>query len=140
MNLETEQLNITIPLPHSQNMSANTSSHTFDLPGLIEKMKQSYAWAIGELDTIILLKSPVKQIVLTALHEGTEIVSFQSNDSIIFQIIEGKLVFHTRKKTMILNKGQLLTLEDKIEYNLIAKEETMFLLTIANSGLQMAKN
>lgn len=31
---------------------------------------------------MVLLKSPEKQIVLTALHGGTEIQSYQSNDSI----------------------------------------------------------
>ena len=89
---------------------------------------------------MILLKSPDKQIVLTALHEGTEINSFQSNDSITFQIIEGKLKFQTRKESVTLNKGQLLTLHENIKYSLTTSEETVFLLTIANSTLKQAEN
>ncbi|MCK9404690.1 MAG: hypothetical protein M0Q26_14955 [Chitinophagaceae bacterium] len=54
----------------------------FDLPTLIEKMKLEHFWAEGELNAMILLKSTDKQIVLTTLHEGTEIKSFQSNDLI----------------------------------------------------------
>jgi len=92
--MEKEMLK-TKPLLRMDNRSLNYSYHSFDLPTLIEKMKHSHTWAKGELNSMILLKSPAKQIVLTALHEGTEIISFQSNDSITFQIIEGKLMFHT---------------------------------------------
>jgi quercetin dioxygenase-like cupin family protein len=110
----------------------NASLHSFDLPTLIDKMKHSRTWAKGELNAMILLKSADKQIVLTALHEETEIQSFQSNDSITFQIIEGKLKFHTRKQSVLLKKGQLLTLRESIKYSLTTKEETVLLLTIAN--------
>jgi quercetin dioxygenase-like cupin family protein len=114
---------------------------TFDLPTLIEKLKQGHGWAQGDLNAIILLKRPEKQIVLTALHKGTEISSFHSGDSITFHIIEGKLKFHTQKKSVTLDKGQLLTLHEKIKYRLISSEETVFLLTIANNSFnRMTKN
>ena len=89
---------------------------------------------------MILLKSPGKQIVLTALHEGTEINSYQSNDSITLQIIEGKLRFQTRKESITLDKGQLLTLHENIKYSLSTMEETVFLLTIANGILKPGEN
>jgi len=137
--MENEIL-IAKPHLHRNNRSHNASLLTFDLPDLIESMKNSHSWTKGELNTMILLKSPERQIVLTALHEGTEIESFQSNDSITFQIIEGKLKLHTRKESVTLEKGQLLTLHDNIKYSLISKEETVFLLTIANGILQPAEN
>lgn len=107
---------------------------TFDLPTLIEKLKQKRSWARGELNAMILLKSPQKKIVLTALHEDTEIMFFQSNDSITFQIIEGRLMFHTSKESVTLDKGQLLTFQENINYSLKTNEETVFLLTIANGS------
>lgn len=119
------------PLP-KENRSLNSSLLTFDLPALIENMKHSHIWTKGELNTMILLKRPDKQIVLTAMHEGTEISSFQSNYSVTFQIIEGKLKFHTQKKSVTLDRGQLLTMHDNIKYRLTSKEETVFLLTIAS--------
>jgi quercetin dioxygenase-like cupin family protein len=137
--MEKEMLT-TIPSLHKVNRSLNTSLLTFDLPTLIEMMKHSHTWAKGELNAMVLLKSPDKHIVLTALHEGTEISSFQSNDSITFQIIEGKLRFHTRNESVILDKGQLLTLHENIKYSLTSREETVFLLTIANGTLQPAEN
>ncbi|MCK9399771.1 MAG: hypothetical protein M0Q51_07205 [Bacteroidales bacterium] len=131
INMEKERLKSKPPLSED-NRSLNTSLRTFDLPALIDKMKNNHTWVKGELNAMILLKSPDKQIVLTALHEGTEIKSFQSNESVTFQIIEGKLKFHTRKESVTLNKGQLLTLYENIKYSLTTREETVLLLTIAN--------
>ena len=130
----------TKPLLVREERSLNASLLTFDLPILIEKMKHSRTYAQGELNAMILLKNPDKQIVLTALHEGTEIKSFQSNDSITFQIIEGKLMFRTRKDSVTLDKGQLLTLHEKIKYSLTISEETVLLLTIAKGTLQPVEN
>ncbi len=103
-------------------------------------MKQSYTWANGELNALILLKSPEKQIILTAMHEGTEIKSFQSNDSVTVQIIEGRLRFHVRKDIVTLNEGQLMTLDENIKYSLTTQEETVFLLTISNNTSKNAGN
>ena len=128
-------------IPHAKvYKSSDCTLLGFNLPSLIATMKQSYTWANGELNAMILLKSPEKQIILTAMHEGTEIKSFQSNDSITFQIIEGKLRFHIRKDTITLNEGQLMTLNENIKYSLTTKEETVFLLTISDSVTKTPHN
>jgi hypothetical protein len=101
----------------------------YDLPGIIKNMKNTPAWKHGELAATILLKSPNKQIVLTVLHDDTEVNSFQSGDSITFQIIEGKIELHTPDKTVVLNNGQFLTLHDKTKFRLTSLEESIFLLT-----------
>lgn len=134
-NMKKETLESKYPL-RKNNRSNNSSLLTFDLPDLIKKIKKERAWTKGEHNAMILLKRPEKQIVLAALHEGTEINSFQSNDSITFQIIEGKLNFNTRKKSVNLDEGQLLTLHEKINYSLKTKEKTVFLLTIATGNLK----
>ncbi len=124
------------PLLHKAKDSGFSQFFTFDLQTLILNMKQTRAWENGELNAMILLKSPEKQIVLTAIHRGTEISSFQSNDSITFQIIEGKLEFHSKKESVTIDKGQVLTLHENIKYSLTSNEETVFLLTTANSNLR----
>jgi hypothetical protein len=106
----------------------------YDLPSLIGKLKQSHSWARGELNNMILLNSPEKQIVLTALHEKTEVESFQESDSISFQIIEGELKFRTRQESLLLKEGQLLTLCEKVKYSLTTDAGTVFLLTILNNS------
>jgi hypothetical protein len=115
-------------------------SPSYDLPGLIETMKQSYTWDKGELNALILLNTPVKQILLTAMHADTEIKSFQSDNSITLLILEGELRFDSKLNSIILNKGQLLTLHEKIKYKLTTFEETVFLLTISNDIPGQAEN
>ncbi|MFO7658689.1 MAG: hypothetical protein R6W78_16640 [Bacteroidales bacterium] len=132
---------LTIKQPLRKNyQERKTSFNAFDLPFLIAKLKGSNSWNNGELSAMILLKRQGKQVMLTAVRGGTEIVSFQSDDSVTIQIIEGSLMFQTRKKSVTLDKGQLLILHEKVEYTLVADEETMFLLTIANSGMHIADN
>jgi quercetin dioxygenase-like cupin family protein len=129
MEIETLQAK----LPHTKNYrSSDCKLLAFDLPSLITTMKQSVSWANGELNAMILLKSPGKQIILAAMHEGTEIESYQANDSITFQIIEGNLKFHVRKDTITLHEGQLITLDEKIKYSLSSMVETVFMLTITD--------
>jgi quercetin dioxygenase-like cupin family protein len=112
----------------------------FDLPSLIATMKQSYKWTNGELNALILFNSPNKQIILTAMHEGTEIESYQSNDSISLQVIEGKLRFHLRKDSVTLRKDQVMTLREHIKYRLTNQEETTFLITITNDITRAGNN
>jgi quercetin dioxygenase-like cupin family protein len=118
--------------------SFSASVLNFDLPDLIRNMKHSHAWIKGDLNAMILLKNPEKQVVLAALHEGTEIVSFQSNDSITFHIIEGSLKFNTRKDSAIIDTGQMLTLSEKVKYRLKTREETVLLLSIEKDTLKRA--
>jgi quercetin dioxygenase-like cupin family protein len=135
--MEKESLNTTVPL-HIDKSSLNTSLFTFDIPTLVEKMKHQDSQSKEELHSMILLKNSVKQIVLIILQEGSTLKSFQSNDSLTIQIVEGKLKFYTRKKTVTLKKGQMLTLNENTKYRLTTKEETVFLLTIVNGNLHTA--
>jgi quercetin dioxygenase-like cupin family protein len=137
--MEKEILEAKPPI-YKNDRSIYPSIHTFDLPKLIDEMKHDHTWLEGELNAMVLLKNTSKQIMLTALHKETVINSFQCNDSITFQIIEGKLKFHTRKETVTLEKGQLLTLHENIKYSLSTNEETVFLLTISNNTFQPAEN
>jgi quercetin dioxygenase-like cupin family protein len=137
MQLETLKMNQHHIMNHK---SSGCSLLGFDLPSLIAKMKHGDTWANGELNSLILLKSPNKQIILTAMHEGTEIESFQSNNSITFQIIEGRIKFHVRKDTVTLNEGQLMTLDEHIKYRLSSQVETVLLLTISDTVARASAN
>ena len=127
-------------LLQKDNLSASSSLLMFDLPTLVDSMKHKQSWVNGELNSIVLLRTPIKQIILTAMHDWTEIESFQSNDSITFQIIEGQAILQTRKESVILDKGQLLTLYENTKYSLTSLEDTVLLLTIASGVLQLSQN
>jgi hypothetical protein len=120
--------------------SLNMSLLTFDLPNLIKMMKHEHISSTEEPNSMILLNCLDKKVVLIVLHARTGFRSFQSNDSVTFQVIEGLLTYHSHKESVILEKGQFLTLDEKIDYNLTTNEETVILLTIANSNLQYTEN
>ena len=120
--------------------SLSSLSYSYDLPVLIGNMKQSNSWARGELKNLILLNRPDKQILLTVLHERTEINSVQTNDSVTYHIIEGELLFSTMTESLILKEGQFLTLHEKVKYSLTTNAETVFLLTILNKARTAAGN
>jgi hypothetical protein len=118
------------PFIHKKKRSSDSLKSTFNLAAIINILKYGNSWIKGELSSTILLNSPEKQIVLTALHEGTEIASFQSGNSLTIQVIEGKIFFHTLSKNEFLTIGETKTITEKIKYKLISKEETVILLTI----------
>jgi hypothetical protein len=137
--MDTQTIN-SRPLTITDIKPAIAPLSTFDLPSLIRNMRQSATWKNGEINAMILLNSPEKQILLTALHESTEVESFQASDSVTFQILEGEMVFHTRRESLTLKKGESLTLHEKIKYKLITNQETVFLLTISNDITRAAEN
>ena len=118
----------------------NNSLRSFDLPKIIDKMKHEHSWTMGELNSMILLNNPQKKIVLTTLHEGTVIESFQSNDSITFQIIKGKLKFRIGYESITLGDGQLLSLHENANYSLTTKEETVLLFIIEGRTFNPDRN
>ena len=107
-------------------------SSSFDIPAIIEDLKNDTTWLEGELNSVILLNSPSVKVLLTILHEGTEVISYQANDSITFQVVEGSLVLHIKEESIVLNEGELLTLEEKIKYSFDTIEETAFLMTLVS--------
>jgi len=137
MEIETLIINRTC-MKNSKSSDSRLSG--FDLPSLIVTMKQSCTWTNGELNALVLLNTPEKQVILTAMHKGTEILSFQSNDSLTVQIIEGKLKFYIRRDSVTLNEGQLMTLDEHLKYRLSTEEETVFLLTISNTSSNPGSN
>jgi len=117
----------------SYNKLLNNSVFLYDLPELIKNMKNTSGWKNGELAATVLLNSPDKQIVLTLLHDDTEVNSFQSGDSLTLQMIEGKIKLITPAKTVILNYDQLLTLNDKTKFRLTSLEESVLLFTFSRT-------
>jgi len=130
MEIETKKIELSVcensePLDPSYSMQ--------DISSLISKMKQSSEWTGGNLNSMVLVRSREKQILLNALHEDTEVSSYSGLNSVIFSVIEGRMKVHTTEETVILEKDQMLTLHDKLKFSIITLETTVFLLTIVNS-------
>jgi len=104
----------------------------FDIPTLLETLKKESSWTKKELRSMVLLKSPVKNIVLTLLPAGIEINSIQLNDTIMYKVLEGRLKFRIRNELVILDKGEQIVLNERTKYQVESLEESVFLLTSEN--------
>jgi len=133
--METELLAVNRSLQKAKRPDYS-SSFTFNIQTLIENMKKHHTWNRGELDTMILQRNTEKQILLTSIHKGTEIDSFQSKDSVTVKIIEGKLEFKSSNGNFVLIKDQFFTLYDKIKFTLKTTEYAIFLLTISTGTVK----
>jgi hypothetical protein len=89
---------------------------------------------MGEISPMVLSRNPGSNVVIAAMHEGTEIVSFQSNDSVSFQIIEGRVRINTMNNSLTLEKGYFLKLSEKTKYKLTTSKETVLLLSIEKNN------
>jgi quercetin dioxygenase-like cupin family protein len=119
---------VTESIMYKDRRSLNSS----DLESMIDTMKNEQTWNEGELKSAVLLRSPAKKIILTVLHKGTEIRSFQSDFSVTFQVIEGKLRLNYGDKAFNLAKGEILIINEKIKYKIESVEDSAFLMILAS--------
>lgn len=104
---------------------------TFDLPPLIEKIKSEADWSAHERNAMTLHKSPGLRVMLVSMHARTEIARHTASYPMSLLVVEGSVRFTAGNKTVLLQRGQLLTLHAGIPHRLEAPEEASFLLTLA---------
>ena len=113
---------------------SNAPLSMFDLKDTLDEIKAQDTWKTGERSAKTLIKDHRQRITVVALHNGTKVPSHQANGAISVQMIEGKMKFTTPLRTVILEKGQVLTLQSKIQHSMEAIKEASFLLTLSLEG------
>ena len=103
---------------------------TIDLRFFIAQIKQEEQWKKTDRNAITIFKSLVMRIVLIALHKGAEMKAHTATGTINVQVIEGEMQFTTNDQNILLYAGQMLILQEGIAHSVLAKEETVFLLTL----------
>ena len=116
------------------NRLIDLSSANINVFDLINNLKSCLVTSGKKLKSVILVNRNDKKILITALRDKTEISSFQSDDSVTIQLLEGKLRLHTWKESVTLDKGHFITITEKVKYQLTPLEETVFLLTITSQS------
>ncbi len=106
---------------------------TIDLPFFIAQLREEEAWKKNDRNAITVFKSFFKRIVLIALHKGAEITRHKAAGMISVQVLEGEMLFITDEQTITLSAGQMLVLHEGIPHSVLAKEETVFLLTLTTT-------
>ena len=107
--------------------------NVFNLSSELKEMKQDESWNKHGRSSRTLHKLGAMRLVLNAMKAGTEIKTHHANGPISVHCIEGKLKFNTEVRSVTLQKGEMLTLEELIKHSVEAVEETTFLLTISLS-------
>jgi quercetin dioxygenase-like cupin family protein len=105
-----------------------------DLNKSIIQIKEETSWQASDRNSITLFKSDSIRIVLLGLHKNAELKTHQAKGIINVQVLEGRIDFITEKKSVSLEKGQLIALQANIPHSVIAITEAFFMLTIAIPG------
>lgn len=95
------------------------------------QIKEEIAWQNSDRNAITLFKSEGMRIVLIALHDGAELKTHTAPGLISVQVLDGQIIFRTEKQTTDLNEGQMVTLHAGIPHSVVARKESVILLTIA---------
>jgi len=104
---------------------------TMDVFSFMEQIKQEEAWKDGERNAITIFKTEGMTITVIALKAGAEMKTHTTEGIISVQVLEGRIQFDTGQQSVELSKGHMLALHEGIPHSVLAKEESVFLLTLA---------
>ena len=105
-------------------------SLSFDLTEQIRQLRQEHYWQSGRNSKTI-VKYTDFRIVLTAVKAETTIHEHHSAGRISVQTVEGRIRMHAGGKEFDLPAGHLLVLDRAMPHDVVAIEDSAFLLTIA---------
>jgi quercetin dioxygenase-like cupin family protein len=107
---------------------------TFDLAAEAGQLRAELAYQEGDRNANTLLKEPNARVVLTALRQGARLQEHQTAGWVVIQTVAGRLRVRALGQTVELPSGHLLTLEPNVAHDVEALEESVFLLTLAQSA------
>lgn len=106
-----------------------------DLNKFIEQLKSEVTWKDSDRNTITVFKSDKLRIVLIGLKPGAELKKHTAPGFISVQVIKGQMEFTADpdgvQQKADLQVGQMIALQPQIPHQVLAIEETFFLLTLA---------
>ncbi len=106
---------------------------TIDLDSFTKQIRNEKAWKESDRNAITVFKTDGLRILLIALHKDAEMVKHKADGLISLQVLEGQIQFTTEEQSVELSSGQLLALHKGIPHSVLAKEETIFLLTLTTT-------
>ena len=106
---------------------------TIDLNYFIKQIRNEKAWKDSDRNAITVFKTNGMRIVLIALHKNAEMAKHTADGMISVQVLEGHMLFTTTEQSVELGKGEMLALHENVPHSVLAKEETIFLLTLTTT-------
>ena len=102
-----------------------------DLDKFIDQLKNETTWTNSDRNSVTIFKSETMRIMLLGLHENAELKPHKANGVISVQVLEGKINFTAEQQSFLIEKGQMLALQENITHSVMALTESFFLLTLA---------
>lgn len=102
-----------------------------NLVDIMQQMKKEKSWIENDRNAVTIFKSDTMRIVLLGLHENAVLKDHKANGVISVQVLEGKVTFSTDQDDVVMNKGQMIALQENIVHKVVAIKECFFLLTLA---------
>ncbi len=109
---------------------------SIDLFSFIEQIRKEKKWKDTDRNAITVFKANGLRIVLIALRKGAEMIRYKADGLISIQVLEGKMQLTTDEQSVKVGAGQMLALHEDIPHSLLAKKETIFLLTLTTSSAE----
>jgi quercetin dioxygenase-like cupin family protein len=106
-----------------------------DLPAYIVQIKTEDAWHKNDRNSITVFKTDDMCVVLGALHHGAEMTHRKAEGIMTVQVLDGTLEIFTDDLTTLAQKGHIVAIHKRNSYRIIAREESMYLLTISDMHL-----
>ena len=106
---------------------------TIDLNYFTKQIRDEKAWKDSDRNAITVFKTNGMRIVLIALHKDAEMAKHTADGIISVQVLEGQMLFTTEEQSVELGKGEMLALHENVPHSVLAKEETVFLLTLTTT-------
>ncbi len=106
---------------------------TIDLHRFTKQIREEKAWEDSDRNAITVFKTDGMRIVLVALHKNAEMSKHTADGMISVQVLEGQILFTAEEQSVEIRHGEMLALHENIPHSLLAKEETIFLLTFTTT-------
>ena len=73
--------------------------------------------------------------MLIALHKNAEMIEHKADGIISLQLLQGEIFYKDEEQSFVLGEGQMLALHEGVRHSIVAKEESIMLLTLTTTLL-----
>ena len=101
-----------------------------DIEERIDQLKDEKAWDKNDRNGITLFKSPGMAIVLTCLHDEAVISDISADETIVLQVIEGKINVTLDSDAFELCEKKMVVIHPNITHSVYALKRSVILMTI----------
>jgi quercetin dioxygenase-like cupin family protein len=102
----------------------------FDLCEEVRRLESEQPWQ-AEHTANTIVKYPDLRIVLVSLKAGGQLHEHRTAGRISIQSLSGNIRVHTPERVLEMTAGKLLTLDRGVVHDVVAKLDSVFLLTVA---------